>query len=147
MNTRPPIPTVVLVYGLLGVMPFVAAPAISLAIPIAAGMATVVQATYGALILSFLGGARWGQEVARPAPRVMVVSLTMLPTLAALGLLMVTVRGLTIQLGLVLLLLVHWMWDMRAVDFPGWYPRLRTILTVGAVAGLVAQVLVVARAL
>jgi hypothetical protein len=37
-------------------------------------------------------------------------------------------------------------WDVRSRRLPGWYPRLRVLLTLGAVAGLIAMAIVVARA-
>jgi hypothetical protein len=61
----------------------------------------------------------------------------MLPTLVGLGLLSGT-SGAVRLFGLAAALAAHWIWDVRAADVPAWYPRLRTLLTVGAVVGLVA---------
>ena len=106
-------------------------------------LAGVVAGVYGALILSFLGGARWGLEVARPQPRVAVVSLAMLPSLVGLVLLLLPSDWRSLQLwGLAAALLLHWLWDVRAAGLPPWYPRLRTILTLGAVTGLAAMALI-----
>ncbi len=130
-------PVAVLIYGVLGVIPFLAPAAVGAVFPGVRTAAGGVLAAYGALILSFLGGARWGLAVGRPTPPVGVVSLAMLPTLVGLGLLAGT-SGAVRLFGLAVALAVHWVWDVRAADVPAWYPRLRTLLTVGAVVGLVA---------
>ena len=38
-------------------------------------------------------------------------------------------------------LVLHYIWDLRSPGLPVWYPRLRLILTAGAVAGLAAGAL------
>lgn len=137
------VPRLVLFYGLLGVIPFVAPPMASLLAPALRPLAAQFAAFYAALILSFLGGARWGLAVARPRPEPRVVTLAMLPTLAGLALLLVPDpwRGAQL-LGLAGLLAVHWLWDRRAAGVPGWYGRLRSVLTAGAVTGLLAQAVI-----
>jgi hypothetical protein len=140
-------PRNVLVYGLLGVIPFWAPVAAALLWPHVLPLAGVVAGVYGALILSFLGGARWGLEVVRPDPRVGVVSLAMLPTLLGLALLLLPADWRVVQLwGLAAALLLHWLWDVGATGLPPWYPRLRTILTLGAVTGLVTMAMIVGHA-
>ena len=68
-----------------------------------------------------------------------VISLSMLPTLVGLALLVAPPGARRLQLfGLAVALGVHWLWDVSGEDLPAWYPRLRTPLTVGAVAGLIA---------
>jgi len=137
-------PRGVLVYGLLGVIPFWAPVVMTLLWPHALPLAGVVAGVYGALILSFLGGARWGQEVARPAPRLGIFSIAMLPTLAGLALLLLPAEWRAQQLwGLAAALLLHWQWDVGAMGLPPWYPRLRTLLTLGAVTGLAAMALII----
>ena len=129
-------PRLVLVYGLLGLIPFLAPPLVGAALPASKDLAATVLALYGALILSFLGGARWGLTVGRAAPDPRVVSLSMLPTLAGLALLLapneVRLPGLAAALALV------WFWDVRDPDLPVWYPVLRSLLTAGAVIGLLS---------
>jgi ribose/xylose/arabinose/galactoside ABC-type transport system permease subunit len=101
--------------------------------------AAVLLALYGALILSFLGGARWGLTVGRPVLDALVVSLAMLPTLAGLALLLLPSTLRQVQLlALAGALALHWLWDMRGEDVPAWYPSLRTPLSAGAVLGLLA---------
>lgn len=134
------IPRSVLVYGLLGLIPFLAPPLISLVTPSHAGILGLVSLIYGALILSFLGGARWGQEVARADPRAGVITLAMLPTLAGFGLLLATSVDRPAQLlAMAMLLGLHFFWDAGSLGLPGWYPRLRLILTAGAITGLAAM--------
>lgn len=136
-------PRTVLAYGLLGVIPFWVPPLVTMLWPHVLPLAGVVAGIYGALILSFLGGARWGLAVARPEPRFGVVSLAMMPTLVGLVLLLLPAEWRAVQLwGLAAALLLHWLWDVRGSGLPPWYPRLRTILTLGAVSGLVAMAVI-----
>lgn len=136
-------PLVVLTYGLLGVVPFLAPPLAGAVFPAVKSVAALVLALYGGLILSFLGGARWGLAIVNPAPSSELVSLAMIPTLVGLALLVLPADDRRIQLlGLAAALAVHWLWDISAGNLPAWYPRLRTILTAGAVTGLVAGAMV-----
>jgi phosphoglycerol transferase MdoB-like AlkP superfamily enzyme len=138
------IPRSVLVYGLLGLIPFLAPPLISLVTPAHGGILGLVALIYAALILSFLGGARWGQEVARPAPRAGVITLAMLPTLAGFALLLATSLDRPAQLlAMAMLLGLQFFWDAGSHGLPGWYPRLRLILTAGAITGMAAMAWVV----
>jgi hypothetical protein len=137
LGSSPPIPRPVLAYGLAGVLPFLACPLSGVLWPDARGPAAVVLAAYGALILSLLGGARWGLEGSKVAPSPRVVGLAMLPTLVGLALLTLTGVAPRMQLlGLAAALAAVWAWDLRGAGLPGWYGRLRSILTLGAVVGL-----------
>jgi hypothetical protein len=139
LGASPPIPRVVLAYGLAGALPFLACPLSGVLWPHTRGPAAVVLAAYGALILSFLGGARWSLEVSKAAPGPKVVGLAMLPTLAGLALMTLTGVAPRLQmLGLAAALTAACVWDLRASGLPGWYGQLRSILTLGAVAGLCA---------
>lgn len=130
-------PRVVLVYGLLGVLPFWLLPVAAVLAPLWIGAAAAVVGAYAALILSFLGGARWGLAVRDPSPNPLVVGLSMLPTLAGLAALVLTHGDVGLQLlALAVALTASWMWDIAAAGAPPWYGRLRTILTLGAVGGL-----------
>ena len=140
------IPRSVLIYGLLGLIPFLAPPLISLLTPSHAGILGLVALVYGALIMSFLGGARWGQEVARPDPRAGVITLSMLPTLAGFALLLATSLDRQSQLlAMAMLFGLHFFWDAGSQGLPAWYPRLRLFLTAGAIAGLAAMAWVASR--
>ncbi len=139
MNIGRSTPPVVLTYGLLGVIPFLAPPLAGVVFPGSRDVAGFALVLYGGLILSFLGGARWAFANTPSPPRSWVVAVSMLPTLAALAVL-VTLQG---DRGAQLLLLaaaliLHWLWDLRGADLPAWYGGLRTLLTAGAVAGLLA---------
>jgi len=125
-------------YGLLGLIPFLAPPLAGTIFPHLRAIAAFILVLYGALILSFLGGARWGLAVARPSPRASVVTLAMLPTLVGLALLALGDARRAQMLGLAAALGLHWLWDLRGEDLPAWYPDLRTLLTAGAAIGLVA---------
>ena len=138
-------PAVVLIYGLLGVIPFLAPPLAGVWMPALRSSAALLLALYGGLILSFLGGARWGMAVFHPDPSARVVSLAMIPTLAGLALLVLNQDARRLQLiGLAIALAVHWLWDVSSPHLPAWYPRLRTILTTGAVIGLLSGAVVLA---
>jgi hypothetical protein len=130
-------PRAVLAYGLLGIIPFWSLPAATLLAPDFSGVAAAVEAVYAALILSFLGGARWGLAVRDAAPNAVVVGLAMTPTLAGLSVLVFTHGDMRLQLfALAAALILSWGWDFTAKGLPSWYGRLRTALTLGAVAGL-----------
>ena len=128
-------PSSVLIYGLLGLIPFLAPPLAAMLMPAAAPIAGLILAVYGALILSFLGGARWGLAIAMPDPSAGIISLAMLPSILGLGLLLVPDRKIQL-VGLAVALALHWLWDARATAVPSWYARLRTPLTAGALIGL-----------
>jgi hypothetical protein len=139
MSLFRPIPRVVLAYGLLGLIPFLAPPLAALAHPVFTQPALLFQALYAALILSFLGGTRFGFAIRPPAPAPATISLTMLPTLAGLALLLLPGHLRALQLlGFAAALLLHWLWDARATGLPTWYPRLRAVLSLGASLGLFA---------
>ena len=134
---RPAIPASVLIYGVLGLVPFLAPALLGLTIPASKPASGLVLAVYGGLILSFLGGARWGLAIRSPSPNALTVSIAMVPTLAALALLVAMPGHPGLRLvGLAGALAVHWLWDWGSDGLPPWYPALRTILTAGAVAGL-----------
>lgn len=125
-------------YGLAGLIPFAAAAGVAaLSRGMMADYALMTLLVYGALILSFLGGARWGMEVVRPEVRFGVISLSMVPTLIGFGLLIAPHADRGVQCALMAAaFFVQWVWDTRGFVHPAWYPRLRTVLTIGAVAAL-----------
>jgi hypothetical protein len=138
-----PIPRPVLAWGLAGLIPFLGLPMLSLAAPELSPGCDRALGLYAAVILSFLGGARWGQEVASAAPDPRLIALSMAPSVAAWALALLPPGHAGLQLaGLAGALVLHLLWDLRSQGLPGWYPRLRLILTAGAVAGLAAGALV-----
>jgi len=143
MTPAPGTPRVVLAYGLLGLIPFLAPPAIGGLFPDHAAFAARALALYGGLILSFLGGARWAMAVRQDPVDARIVSLAMIPTLVALAVLLLPAELRAAQLAvLALALLIHGAWDVWSSGLPGWYPRLRLLLTLGGTAGLSAGALV-----
>lgn len=141
--SRPP--GAVMAYGLAGLIPFLAPPLATLVLPIDPDLIAAAAAAYGALILSFLGGARWAFEIATAGARPRVIGLAMLPTIAGLALLLLPPALRPFQLaGLAVLLGLHLVWDLGTRGLPGWYPRLRAPLTAGAVCGLIAEAALIA---
>ena len=104
--------------------------------------AGLILIAYAAVILSFLGGVRWGVEMASraPRPRWSVLTGSVLGALAGWGLVLQPVLGGgagTPFLPMAALLTVHWAWDLSArCTLPPWYDGLRTVATAGAVSAL-----------
>ena len=135
------IPQPALVLGALGVVPFIACgvAAITLADPYWAELASDAVRFYGAVILSFLGGIRWGFAI-QPVNRTGLwfqLILSVAPSLFAWGALLVPD-----QIGIAMLILG--LVGMLAADVqfvnqgraPQWFSKLRLWLTVGACSGL-----------
>ncbi|MEI7571857.1 MAG: DUF3429 domain-containing protein [Phenylobacterium sp.] len=137
-----PIPRPVLAWGLAGLIPFLGLPVLALAIPDLSGWSDRALGLYAAVILSFLGGARWGRAVSDPAPDPRTVAFSLAPSVAAWGLALLPPDRSGLQLwALAAALVLHFVWDLRSPGLPVWYPRLRLILTAGAVVGLAAGAL------
>jgi hypothetical protein len=125
-------------FGGLGLIPFWAPLIVPFAAPALGRAAEAGQVIYAALILSFLGGARFGRAVdAAGAGR--TVALSMLPTLYAFAVIgapapFAGARSALLALGLIL----QWLWDARTMTLPPSYRRLRTVLTAGAALALLA---------
>ena len=95
---------------------------------------------YGAVILSFLGGVRWGKLLDDEARLRQwgPLTLSVLPSLIAWGSLLLAPPGMLLLLmaGFV----AQYLLDRLAVkqyELPAWYGRLRLILSSGAVLSLV----------
>lgn len=129
------IPVAPLTLGLAGLIPFWAlALALSLhgAVGLAPATLDAMLATYGAVIVSFLGGIRWGLAV--PArDRGVDYAIAVVPSLVAWALLAAPEPWRLAGLGLTSLVL-------GAIDLglvrsglaPVWFGRLRLILSAGA---------------
>jgi len=140
---RTAIPPVVLAYGLAGLIPFWAPAVVGLMWPETRDAAGMLLAVYAALILSFLGGARFGRAVQGDPPPPLTISLSMLPSIIGLAVLALPADARPAQLVLLAAALVaHWLWDRRDGGAPPWMARLRALLTAGAVAGLAAGVVI-----
>ena len=137
------IPKVAFWLGFSGLIPFVVAVAVGL-LPAAPLHDLSLQAllAYGAVILSFLGGIRWGLAVATTDPADLFGPLFFSITPALLGWIALLVSSST---GLVLLalgfaaILIADLWLSTA---PYWYRSLRLPLSVGAIAALLMGLLI-----
>lgn len=128
--------------GFLGLLPFAGA-VIGGLLPGAPlpGLALTALLAYGASILSFLGGVRWGLAIAAPDPRGLFAPLlvSVLPSLAGwLALLLPPPAGLLLLAAAFVALLVA---DLRLAGAPPWYAALRLPLTAGAVSALLLGLL------
>ena len=142
------IPAAPLILTLAGLIPFIAAAALIVASGgdvIRQAQAKLVLLVYGAVILSFLGGVRWGIEIGRgmdEAPRFLVLTGAVLGALFGWAIVLYAILGefaATLFLAMALGLVVHWAWDLRAgAPTPPWYGGLRTLATAGATASMLA---------
>lgn len=142
MKGIPPLP---LVLGLLGFIPFFAPPAVLALGPIEwAAFADRAFTIYAAVILSFLGGARWGLEIARApeSPNSLRLIGTMLPSIAAWATALAPgIEDWRAQI-FAGLYAAQYVWDRSSGPSglaPAWYPLLRGILTVGVLAACLAM--------
>jgi Protein of unknown function (DUF3429) len=137
------IPAVALLLGAAGLLPF-AAGALAVWIPVPllpSAEGSRLSISYGAIILSFLGGIRWGTAIGPYGARrqsiefltsvlgsVAGLAAVFLPTVPALALL---IAGFLLQA----------LWDVTSVEsgrLPSWFGKLRMLLTAGAVVCLIA---------
>ena len=137
--TRPaiPIPPVARVLGFAGLLPF-AATAMAGFFPAWPAPATPALIGYGAVILSFLGGIRWGMAMGAPDMGARLVVSVMPSLVGWLALLVPPAAGLILlATGFAAMLVV----DLAVREAPSWYPRLRLPLSVGAIACLLLGLL------
>jgi hypothetical protein len=136
------------VLGWLGVIPF-AAFALSLAtgdvLPRGAAMSGLVL--YGAIILSFMGGAQWGLAMVTtrdiPGDMEARLAISVLPALAAFGLWFLPATAALLGLAAVFVaLLLYDIATARAGAAPAWYPALRIQLTSAVVICLLLAALI-----
>lgn len=146
-QTRWP-PRMVAWFGGSGLLPFVGLAAMALLAPEAAqrGWALDGLHLYGAVILSFIGGCRWGFSCAGfgPGPTAQALMIAVAPSLygwAAVWLAAASAAGPILAVGFALMLIE----DMRATragETPAWWPRLRAPLSVGAMIALATPSLI-----
>jgi len=127
--------------GLAGLIPFMAAPAYMYNAGVFLPSIATAQLTYGATILSFLGGVRWGLLASGSPllpPTWSQYSWSVTPSLVAWVALLIPnqpaattlcVAGLTTALVL----------DMKQQGYPDWFRGLRLILTLGALLSLLCS--------
>ena len=139
--------------GLLGLIPFAIA---TLAFIVNASASDQAQflvgyigivsvIAYGAVILSFLGGTRWGLAIAnRPnGPAPLALTWSVLPSLVGWAALVISVDPVRApHYGVIMMMGAYGMmlaWDLstvRAGVWPDWYGPLRVVLTLGAIGAL-----------
>jgi len=131
------IPKSALVPGVLGLMPvvFLTAVIIHQAPKVHAETLTALLA-YGAVILSFLAGVRWGLVISGSSqlPFVFEFGIVVLPPLAGWGSILIEKPAgfLVLSISFSLLLLM----DYIISGAPRWYLRLRVILSLPVIACL-----------
>lgn len=145
-DTAPPAPALLLGYA--GLSPFFGLVALA-----AAGLwdgAAAALLAYGAVILSFMGGCRWGFACAGLGRGPSLVALTISVAPALLGWAALLGRNLLGDAGAATVLaagfLALYAADVlaaRAADAPTWWPKLRAPLTAGAAGSLIAFAAVV----
>lgn len=119
---------------LAGLIPFVGCAALVLLTPDGARVWVEPLTVYGAIILSFLGGARWGRTMAGPEPDWLQLVLSNLPAVAAWLTFLPTVPDEFQLLVMIFGLIAMLYWDLRSA--PVWYRNLRLTATGGAALSL-----------
>ncbi|HEY9234307.1 MULTISPECIES: DUF3429 domain-containing protein [Phenylobacterium] len=134
-----PAPKPLWAIALAGVAPF---PAAALAYvygpPGISPDALTVLLSWSAVMLGFLGGVRWGLESGRAQPRWPRLALSAVSPIGGWALLFA--RG-SIAMpwllgGFLAAFILQWLFDHSAPDVPARYPRLMTVLTLGACLSL-----------
>lgn len=147
MSQRPILPYIL---GIAGLVPFVGLAILTQTTIHQTGAAmNVFLLVYGAAILSFLGGTRWGAEIHKnpQKPGSLVLAFAMLPPLAGWAAIIIEVLAYTgVAYGLLIGgLILQFFWDLAAIrngTFPEWYLSLRILLTAGAVLSLLSAMLI-----
>ena len=97
---------------------------------------------YSAIILSFLGGVRWGAEVAkRERPRAAELVPATFGPLIGWGLVMVAFQQAFpawTYAAMAAAFVLHFLYDSISPELPIWYRRMRLWPTIGAVVSLAA---------
>lgn len=138
---KQPVPFPALYLGTAGALPFVAAAAAALVADGIRDLALFALAAYGAVILSFLGGIRWGLAMAGDASGNALhgrLVLSVCPSLVGWAALLIPLKpGLLLMAAAFALMLGLDVAAARRGETPAWYPRLRIPLTTVVVASLV----------
>lgn len=121
--------------ALAGLIPFAGCAAMAVLGPVTGVDWTGALMAYAAVILSFLGGARWGGELARERPSPARLILSNLPAIVAWLALVTVAAPASLRLGVLAAgLALVWLWD-RGPAQP-WYRALRAAATLGAILSL-----------
>lgn len=126
----PDVPPAAAALGLAGVLPFAAAALATLGGGPAGAFAGGALLAYGAVILSFLGGIHWGLAIDRGQAGYRRLGVGVLPSLVGWAALLAGgAWGLALLAAAFLLVLVADVRLTRDGAAPGWFPRLRVVLT------------------
>jgi hypothetical protein len=140
-------PPPALALGLAGAIPFVSAPVYMLNCGFLLPDIVTCQLTYGAVILSFLGGVRWGLLVKggdSPPPTWGQYSWSVTPSLVGWMSLLLPDPTLGCALCAAGLAAAAYL-DMSQPYYPAWFRALRFILSTAAVLSLLATIYCILR--
>ena len=93
--------------------------------------ALTVLLTWSAMVLSFLGGVRWGMETNRATPRWQRMAVSVLSAVIA-WILILSRREIAdrwVLIGTIAAFLAQWLFDHQTPDTPSRYPKLSTAVT------------------
>jgi hypothetical protein len=128
-----PLPRGMLALGWSGVLPFAAALLLAIAAPAWQPFALAAFVAYGAVILSFLGGARWGRALAADVASTRFVE-AVLPSLIGFAALLLVHRA-ALALGLLAAGFAIWLViDQRDALWSPAYKRMRLGISVVVLA-------------
>lgn len=125
--------------AVLALSPFpVSALAYSYGSPGLAGEGLTVILTWSAVVLSFLGGVRWGMETLLKQPRIHRQAISVASAVAGWFLLLARHRFADSWIvgGGIVAFLLQWLFDHQAPDVPARYPKLSTAITGAACVSL-----------
>ena len=142
MNHASRIPRPALILGWLGVLPFAALTLLAAyGSDLPGGAPLGLLVLYGAIILSFMGGAQWGLAMVTAAEDAGALArrlaISVMPALAGFGLWFAPPKLAALGLAAsFVLLLAYDRATARAGTAPPWYPALRLQLTLAVIACL-----------
>lgn len=137
-RNEPP-PATLWAIAVLALLPFpIAAAAYGYGSADVARPALTIILTWSAVVLSFLGGVRWGMETLLDRPRWYRQLISVSGAVAAWLLLLARHRipDSWILAGAIAAFLVQWLFDHQAPDVPARYPKLSTAITAAACVSL-----------
>ena len=143
LRNLPNIPKAALWLGFLGLTPFFVGAGVSVASSSSLNEAALqALLAYGAVILSFLGGVRWGLVIASTDPAAMLGPLFVSTVPALLGWVALLVPVSTGLMMLALSFAAMLVADLRFSIAPNWYRLLRLPLSAGAIFALLTGLLI-----
>lgn len=137
-------PKPALYLGFSGLVPFISAPLIMAATETYIPELAYAQVVYGASIVSFLGGARWGfalPEGSPAKPDWLNLANSVVPSLIAWVALLFSHNIIQSAMMVIMGLGISLHYDLALLPtYPSWFKALRTILTAVAFLSLVATI-------